>query len=250
MRMIPNWRFPEASERELSRSLQEATRDSVIFMRDRLSGMKFDATDEEISRAEEEVESKVLEIFMAVASTLFGIGIAVYRFNSKQWLAIALSSGGKDNPAVLMLDRFGAAGLEPWYGDKLNLWKGTAENSIAKLARDIASDWSRNVRTFAAKESSEKVVDAEINKRYAIYGSWSKNRASGIIGTFNSMLMKQRIKDAGVTHYIWRGKLDERERKSHILLEGVKRALNGAGIFPGEEYNCRCWAVPYWNKEK
>lgn len=250
MRIIPNWRFPEASERELSRSLQEATRDSVVFMRDRLSGMKFDATDDEIARAEEEVESKVMEIFMAVAAGLLSLGVTIYRFNSKQWLAIAIASGGKDNPSVLMLDRFGASGLEPWYNEKMNLWKGTAENSIIKLAREISSDWSRNVRSFAAREANEKVVDAEINKRYAIYGSWSKNRASGIIGTFNSMLMRQRIKDAGVTHYIWRGKLDERERASHILLEGVKRALNGAGIFPGEEYNCRCWAVPYWNKDK
>lgn len=250
MRMIPNWRFPEASERELSRSLQEATRDSVIYMRDRLDGLKFDATDEELARAEEDVESHIIEIFMAVAAGLFSIGRTIYRFNSTQWLAIAIASGGKENNAVMMLDRFGAAGMEPWYQDKLNLWKGSAENSVVKLARDIASDWSTNVRTLAIKGSSRKEVDAVIEKRYAIYGSWSKNRASGIIGTFNSMLMKQRLVDAGVTHYIWRGKMDERERQSHILLEGVKRALNGAGIFPGEEYNCRCWAVPYWNKEK
>ena len=48
---IPAWRYPEASERALSRRLQEATRDLVVEMRDRLDSLKFDATNEEIEEA-------------------------------------------------------------------------------------------------------------------------------------------------------------------------------------------------------
>ena len=250
MRIIPNWRFPESSERQLSRSLEEATRDAVVLMRDRLDSLKFDADESSISQAEEDLEEEVLAIFLSVAFGLYAIGRTIYRFNSQQWLAIAIASGGKDNPAVMALDKFGAMGQEPWLKEKSELWEGTARNSITKLARDIVSDWSTNVRIAATKGASRKEVDSIIEKRYAIYGSWSKNRASGIIGTFNSMLMKQRLYDAGVAFYIWRGKMDDRERESHILLEGVKRSVFGSGIFPGEEYNCRCWAVPYWGDKK
>lgn len=248
MRLIPNWRFPDASERLLSRSLQDAVTDSVVLMRDRLDSLKFDAEEAEIAEAEEGLEEEIIAIFLGVALGLFALGRTIYRFNSTQWLAIAIASGGKDNPAVLTLDKFGANGQEPWFNSKIELWEGTAKNSVIKLAKDIVSDWSANVRTAAMKEATRKEVDAKIEERYSIYGSWSKNRASGIIGTFNSMLMKQRLYDAGVAFYIWRGMMDERERQSHILLDGVKRAVNGQGIFPGEEYNCRCWAVPYWSK--
>lgn len=250
MRIIPNWRFPESSERQLSRSLQEATKESVILMRERLDSLKFDAEEPEIAQAEEDLEAEILAIFLSVAFGLYAIGRTIYRFNSQQWLAIAIASGGKDNAAVMTLDRFGANEQEPWFKQKIDLWEGTARNSITKLAKDIVADWSTNVRVEAMKGASRKEVDATIEKRYAIYGSWSKNRASGIIGTFNSMLMKQRLYDAGVAFYIWRGKMDDRERESHILLEGVKRSVFGEGIFPGEEYGCRCWAVPYWGDKK
>lgn len=241
---IPSWRYPEASERALSRKLEEATRDLVVEMRERLDSMKFDATNEEIEEAESEIEELALEIFMSVIVSLASIGLTLYRFNSKQWLAIALAAGGKDNPAIMTLKQNGETGSEGWYPETLERWQGMAISSVRKLANDIVADWSIKVKTENAKGASREKIDDVIEGRYAIYGSWSRNRASGIIGTFNSMLMMQRLKDARVSHYFWFGMMDDRERESHILLEGKRRPVNGDGIFPGEEYGCRCWAVP------
>lgn len=245
---IPSWRYPEASERALSRRLQEASRDLVVEMRDRLDSLKFDATNEEIEEAEADIEERAFEIFMTVIAALAGIGLTVYRFSSQQWLAIAIASGGKENPAVMTLKQFGATGSEPWYREKLELWQGVAATSVRKLANEIVSDWSIKVKTANAKGATRKEIDAIIDDRYAIYGSWSKNRASGIIGTFSSMLMMQRLVDSKVSHYYWFGMMDERERQSHIILEATRRPVNGEGIFPGEEYGCRCWAVPDFKK--
>ena len=47
---IPNWRYPEASERDLSRLMQDATTDLVVEMRDRLDRLKFDATGRKSTR--------------------------------------------------------------------------------------------------------------------------------------------------------------------------------------------------------
>lgn len=241
---IPNWRYPEASERALSRRLQEATRDLVVEMRDGLDSLKFDATNEEIEEQESDIEERAIEIFTAVIASLAAVGLTIYKFNSQQWLALAIAAGGKDNPAIMTLNQFGAIGSEPWYNLKMEQWKGLATTSIRKLAADIVSDWSIKVKAANAKGMNREEIDAIIEDRYAIYGSWSKNRASGIIGTFSSMLMMQRIVDSGVSHYFWFGMMDDRERESHIKLEGARRPVNGNGIFPGEEYGCRCWAVP------
>ena len=46
--VVKQWRFPEASERQFSRSIQEAIRELVVLMRKRTKAMKFDATDNEI----------------------------------------------------------------------------------------------------------------------------------------------------------------------------------------------------------
>ena len=244
---IPNWRYPEASERDLSRSMQDAVTELVVEMRDRLDRLKFDATAEEISQAEDDISESAITFFSVVIAALASIGLTIYRFNSKQWLAIAIAAGGRNNESVMRLKEFGAGGYEDWYQDSLRKWEDTAEASIRKLASDIVADWTTKVRTANNIGKSRQQIDEIIEGRYAIYGSWSRNRASGIIGTFNSMLMMQRLKDAKVSHYFWFGMMDDRERESHIKLEGKRRPVNGDGIFPGEEYGCRCWAVPDFN---
>ncbi len=42
-------------------------------------------------------------------------------------------------------------------------------------------------------------------------------------------------------YYIWRTQGDDKVRSSHAELEGTIHSVN-ENIFPGEEYNCRCWA--------
>jgi hypothetical protein len=44
-------------------------------------------------------------------------------------------------------------------------------------------------------------------------------------------------------HYIWRTVGDARVREEHALLEGEERSWDESPV-PGEEHECRCWAVP------
>lgn len=247
---IKPWRYPEASERELSRSMQEFSRDLVVYARDKLDGMRFDATDDEINDAESDMMDYAMTLIASLVSSLPALALTIYKFNSKQWIAVALSAGGKEDPSVQMLQLLGYNANETWYAEKQQYWISMAQAAYLKLARDITSDWSTNVRLLAAKGKSRKVVDETINIRYGVYSSWSKNRASGIVATWNSLLMRQRLADAKVTHYIWHGMLDERERLSHLRLEGKEIPVNSDHIFPGEEYGCRCWATPKFPNKK
>ena len=42
-------------------------------------------------------------------------------------------------------------------------------------------------------------------------------------------------------YYIWHTQGDDKVRSSHADLEGTIHSVD-EGIFPGEDYNCRCWA--------
>ena len=75
-----------------------------------------------------------------------------------------------------------------------------------------------------------------------------RNRAKLIardqIGKLNGQLTKLRQRNIGVTHYIWRGMLDERERQLHVDREGEKLAWDNPPEdgHPGEAILCRCYA--------
>ena len=42
-------------------------------------------------------------------------------------------------------------------------------------------------------------------------------------------------------YYIWHTQGDDKVRSSHAELDGTIHSVD-EGIFPGEDYNCRCWA--------
>ena len=244
------WRFPEASERGLARSIQEAVRDLVVFMRSKTKSMKFDASESEIATAEQEISDFAKALIASLIGLLPGIAAAVYKFNSKQWIQIAKATGGSKNQAVLILIMAGAVQNESWYRTLYGEWHNMSALSFEKLMTNIINDWSMQIRQANFKGYNTAQVKDVTEKRFRVYSSWAANRAAGIVGSWNSRLMKQRLVDAGVDSYIWRGVMDDRERESHVLLEGKEIKLNAIHIFPGEEYGCRCWAMPNWKGGK
>lgn len=243
-KIVSTWRYPEASERQLSRSLSEMVKELVVFARDQLDGMRFDATTAEIDDAESSLEDYAAVLIAALVATLPALAFKIYKFNTSEFVKMAKASGGKDNPVVIMLIALGATGNENWYMDKSEEWEAIAAASFRKLANDLIADWSMNVRVQNSKGASRDLIDEIIEARYKVYTGWTVNRSRGIVATWNSLLMRQRLEDTGVTHYFWRGKLDERERLKHLRWEGKRLLVDGDHVFPGEEYGCRCWAEP------
>lgn len=246
--IVKQWRFPDASERELARELRRAVRDLVVFMRRKTHAMKFDASNDEIDSAENEIIDYAKELAAALIGLLPALAVTVYKFNSKQWLNVAKSSGGAKNPAVILLIAAGATQSEPWYQEYREQWESMSAEAFNKLFTNIIQDWAGNVRQANFTDKTTAQVNEMAEKRFAVYSSWAANRATGIVGSWNSRLMRQRLKDANVTHYFWHGVLDDRERLQHVKWEGKRIALNAIHDFPGEPYGCRCWASPDFNK--
>lgn len=244
--VVKQWRFPEASERGLSRSIREAVRDLVVFMRSKTRSMKFDATDQEISTAEQEIKDFAKELALSLIGLLPALAATVYKFNAKQFINVAKSTGGSANPTVILLIAVGANQGESWYQKLYGEWHTMSADSFDKLFTNIIQDWSTSVRQANFTGKNYEQVNEIAERRFAVYSSWAGNRATGIVGSWNSRLMRQRLYDAGVNSYYWHGMLDERERLKHLRWEGKEIDLNDIHPFPGEEYGCRCWAIPKW----
>ena len=246
--VVPEWRYPVSTERDFSRSINSVIDKMIIRMQTNLQPMKFDADEEQIQAAESDLETYADILIAALIASLPSIAYTIYKFNTKQWLRVAKGAGGAKNPAVMLIGILSERS-EPWYMPQVNLWQGQAKTSIKKLVMNVVADYTAQLRNQSAINTPKPEVEKILKQRYKVYTSWGTNRAVGIIGTFNSRLMRERLKEAGVTKYIWRGVMDERERESHVRREGKVLDLNSTDIFPAEEYGCRCWAVPYFNKE-
>ena len=242
------WRFPESSERQLSRSMEQFTGAIVARMQESFKPMKWDADEEQIDQTERDLLAYAEELIAALFVSLPALAYTIYKFNSKQFLKVARSAGGGKNESVMLLALIGANGSEPWYSPQYKLWESQAKTSIRKFAANAITDFTDRLRNAAANGYDRERAYEETNQRYKVYSSWARNRASGIVTTWNSRMMRQRLKDAQVTHYFWRGMMDLREREKHVRWEGKRIPIDSNHIFPGEEYNCRCWAVPDFSK--
>lgn len=242
------WRFPESSERQLSRSMEKFTGAIVVRMQESLKPIKWDADEDQIDQVERDLLDYAEELIAALFASLPALAYTIYKFNSKQFLKVARSAGGEKNESVMLLALIGSTGSEPWYQYQYKLWEAQTKTSIRKFAANVVTDFSGNLRNSAANGYDRERVYEETNQRYKVYSSWARNRASGIVTTWNSRMMRQRLKDAQVTHYFWRGMMDLREREKHVKWEGKRIPVDSNHIFPGEEYNCRCWAVPDFSK--
>ena len=236
------WKYPQTIESQVNRNLSIAVTELISAMKDSAARLKID-TAEELKEEDGYLDGVIAALVASFISTIPAIGAAIYRYNSSQFLVLAIKTGGRSNPSVLDLEVNGINGDEPWYNDDLNQWVYTTNKSAIKLLNNIKDDF---LQTAATIQNGDYI---NLSDRYKVYRKRTANIASGIVSSLNSTLMRRRLEDAGVSRYIWHGMLDERERLTHIKKDGVSFALDGDDFFPGQEYGCRCWAVPDWQSQ-
>jgi len=136
----------------------------------------------------------------------------------------------------------------------------------------IAAAWGENLKLYIKNWTGENIIKLReevlknaargqragnlVNLIQANYGV-SKSKAKFLARQETSLLMsafrEERYKDGGINKYRWAGVMDERERPDHKLLENkiftwdnppVVDRKTGRRAHPGEDFNCRCIAVP------
>ena len=123
--------------------------------------------------------------------------------------------------------------------------------SNTSLITSLSSETIQKVEVAIEHAKRNKWTQKQLAESLVKIGKIGNNRAQLIavdqINKINADFNRLRMVQAGIKGYIWRGRLDERERKLHKDLEGNKYKWNektGAesGAKPGEPIRCRCVA--------
>lgn len=92
-----------------------------------------------------------------------------------------------------------------------------------------------------------------IQERFDVSESRAQLIARDQTNKFNAQLTQERHEDLGIDSYVWSTSRDERVREDHAALDGetfsyddppVVDSKSGATANPGEDYQCRCAALP------
>lgn len=173
-------------------------------------------------------------------------GRQIAKWNARDIARILLIDIADESPAV-------RAALERWRRENVSLITSIAE----RLLRDVFERVSRYAREGGRVETFAR----EIAERYKVSDSRARLIARDQVLKANSDLTRIRHEEAGVTRYIWSTSRDERVRGNptgkwpdglHYQLEGRVFSWaeppvtnkKGDRNHPGQDYQCRCVAIP------
>lgn len=133
-------------------------------------------------------------------------------------------------------------GIAVDYSHNMGLYiKNWTEETILELRQDV----ERMVYAGQRPDAIARLIETKYSqgKRKAAFLASQEVRL--LKGTFD----RERAKSVGSKKYVWRGRMDAKERDSHVELEGevifidsppVVDHKTGRRAHAGEDYNCRC----------
>lgn len=107
---------------------------------------------------------------------------------------------------------------------------------------------------YAGKTAAE--IGRQIQDAYNVSKNHARFIARDQMAKLNARITQQQQTDAGITEYVWRTVGDGRVRESHRHLNGkrfkysdppVVDPKTGRRANPGEDYQCRCVALPVFD---
>lgn len=139
--------------------------------------------------------------------------------------------------------------LRKWVSDNVDLIKQVPKESLGKMKEIVYESYMNGVTTT-------DIVKA-IQRQYGIDKRHAKLIARDQTSKLNAALTQHQQRDAGVEKYEWDDSHDKRVRDGHRRLRGMVFSWNsppetakGRRCHPGEDYQCRCCALPVFDIDK
>lgn len=155
---------------------------------------------------------------------------------------------------TLGIDIFEDYYMGDFYKENIEKWIDANVDLISTMPDQSLDEMKRIVMDGFANGKPSSTVTKEIMKAYAISKTHAKLIARDQSAKLYSAIQKAQQEDAGVEEYKWSGVGDERERDSHRALNGLTFKWSDAPVnsdgrkcHPGEDYNCRCVALPVFH---
>ncbi|MBD8521424.1 minor capsid protein [Lysinibacillus fusiformis] len=143
---------------------------------------------------------------------------------------------------------------EPWLKNFLHM-KITDNVGYIKT---IGEDYFERIENIVNDGVKSGVSIKQMREQLMAEVDISRNKAQFIAvdqaGTILGQMTAQRHQNIGIEKFTWYDASDERVRKSHKELSGNVFSyddppiVNGRKVLPGEDYRCRCVAIPVFDE--
>lgn len=143
---------------------------------------------------------------------------------------------------------------ESWLTEEVALFVKNNVTLVQSLQDDYRKKLEISINNAVQKGLTNRSLASEIQSNFTAELSKvtdnTRARAELIardqLSKFNGQLTELRQQDAGIDEYEWQTAGDERVRESHRILNGkIFKWNNPPSVgHPGQDYNCRCIAVP------
>lgn len=166
----------------------------------------------------------------------------------KEWKRAVKATLGVDILDDYYLGEFYREAIGTWVDANVGLIKTIPNDSLRKM-KDIVQEGFMTGRTTTA-------IVKDIQSAYGVGKRHARLIARDQLAKLNSDLTQTQQKDAGVNEYKWSTSGDSRVRDSHKALDGkrfswddppIVDAKTGRRCHPGQDYECRCVAVPVFD---
>lgn len=144
---------------------------------------------------------------------------------------------------------------EPWLKDFVNERINNNVSFIKNLEDDTYGRIENIVRQHIERGSSAKVIREAIMEQTDIGKSRAQFLAVDQAGTILGQMTAERHQRLGIERFTWDTSGDERVRDTHKELDGEVFSyddppiVNGRKVLPGEDYRCRCVALPVFDDD-
>lgn len=269
-RSIPH--YPDTAEREfkrvtngyvrlLKKSLMEHL--PVIieeYRREQRNDSRMDASRNLEDKVRQELQKVAEELEQKLAA--FGLDDLVKKIakltktNSLQeWKRVCKDTLGIDLMDDYYNGDFYEEALRRWVDENVQKIKSIPNDTLGSM-REIILDGFRKGRTVTD-------ISKEIQKEYSVTRRKAQALARDQVSSLNAKISQMQQKDAGCSKYRWSSSKDSRVRDCHRFLDGKEfswddppemwyetksgRVYTGRRCHPGEDYLCRCVAIPVFD---
>ena len=263
-------RFPDGAEREYERISHEfmALYDKVLRahmpeLKRALhfyGGARFDdvpqTPDQIFNEVEQEVSKKLLSYDLR--KRLERIANMNRKLTIAEWKRVCQRTLGVDIFEDYYKGDFFQQAMDTWVQDNVNLIITQPKDSLDRMREIVKQGYVEGQRPEA--------IAKEINEAYGMSKNHAKFVARDQVSKLNAQITQAQQQDAGVEEYTWSSSGDSRVRDCHRYLHGKKfrwddppemwyhtksrgRVNTGRHCHPGEDYQCRCVAIPVFNME-
>lgn len=145
-----------------------------------------------------------------------------------------------------------------FYREQLKRWVDDNVNLISTLPDESLSEMQSIVEEGFLGGKSNRDIVKDIQERYKVSRSRARFYAVDQMAKLNASIAKQQQTECGVEEYEWSSSRDARVRERHRELDGtihrwddppVVDERTGRRAHPGEDYRCRCVAIPIFKLE-